>query len=128
MKHSLCATGESSQEIYALWHGIKICKDKATNTIIIYNTTLGGNYYAEINPNEYKAFMEEGWKTGVYFVASLNYRRKLEVINKRIKDLVNKPSSTDKKYRQLKESRSRYIKLLTNTIIHLTKIKSNENY
>jgi len=124
--HTLCVQGDSPNESYSLWHGVKICKDKGTQTIIIYNTTIGGNYYAEIKPYEYKAFREEGWKRGVYFVSSLNYKRKLETINKRIKDLVNKTSYSDKQYRQLKESRSRYMKLLTNTIINLTKIKSNE--
>ena len=124
--HSLCVQGDSNVESFSLWHGVKICKDKGTESIVIYNTTIGGNYYSEIQPYEYKTFLEDGWKVGVYFVASLNYRRKLETINQRIKQLINKTSYSDKQYRQLKESRERYMKLLTNTIINLTKIKSNE--
>ena len=126
--HKPSAHGDSLMESYYLWHGIQICKDKSTRIISIYNTSVGGNYYAEISSSQYEVFKDEGWRMGVYYMASLNYRRKIETINKRIQNLINKTKYSDKQYRNLKESRSRYLRLLTNTIINSTKIKSNENY
>jgi len=125
--HRLCVYSESSKEAFAMLHGIKICKDKLTNSISIYNTTKGGNYYAEVEPYEYEEFCKHGWLMGVCFVSALNYKRKLEGINKRIQNLINKKKYSDKQYRQLKESRSRYMKLLTQSIVKLSKLKSNEN-
>jgi len=116
----LSVHGDCSKESFSMLHGIKICKDKMTNAITIYNTTIGGNYYRELEPDQYKVFCEKGWDVGVCYVASVNYKRKLEAINRRIKDLINKKSYSDKQYRQLKESRSRYMKLLTKSIIKLS--------
>lgn len=120
-KHHGSYTGDGGTEQFIINSGVKISKDKLTKLVKIYNTTMGGDYYSEISPNEYDYFCENGWLTGVYYIQTLNYKRKLESINYRIQDLNNKKTFSEKQYRQLKDSRTRYMMKMTKAIINLNK-------
>ena len=58
--------------------GIRIEQERATQNTIIHNTTIGGDFYREITPEQYEMFYDKGWKIGVYVLSLSNYRRKLE--------------------------------------------------
>ena len=69
--------------------GVKIARDRETGDIEILNTSRGGDYYQEITKNEYDNFFKNGWRYGVYVVSLSNYRRKLDVIEQRIRAEIN---------------------------------------
>ena len=55
--------------------GVKIVMDNETHEIKIYNTSLGGDFYQEINKKQYKVFETEGWRSGVKSVQIANLKR-----------------------------------------------------
>ena len=59
----------------SLVKGVKIVMDIETQEIKIYNTSLGGDFYQEINKKQYKIFEVEGWKSGVRSVQIANLKR-----------------------------------------------------
>ena len=61
--------------------GVKIVKDNRTKEINIFNTTRGGDYYMELNEEEYKSFSDNGWIKGIYILSLSNFRRKLNLIS-----------------------------------------------
>ncbi len=69
--------------------GVKIEIDNETSHVIIYNTQLGGDFYKEITPKQYDIFKKKGWVYGKYVVSLSNYRRKLDVIEGRIRAEIN---------------------------------------
>jgi len=69
--------------------GVKIENELETNKIIIYNTHLGGDFYKEIEEYQYHIFERKGWIYGKYVVSLSNYRRKLDVIEERIRAEIN---------------------------------------
>ena len=73
--------------------GVKIQRDKESGDVEILNTTKGGDYYEEISLDEYKNFFKKGWRYGVYLVSLSNYRRKLDLIESKIADLILAKSS-----------------------------------
>ena len=72
-----------------LLYGIRIEKDSETQSIIIHNTTIGGDFYKEITPEQYKTFYKKGWRLGVFVLCLSNYRRKLSMVETSIKKEVN---------------------------------------
>jgi len=70
-------------------YGIKSIMDRETFDIIIYNTAKGGDYYREVEEDEYNIFFEKGWRYGVYSLSLDNIRLKLDKIEAHIKDEVN---------------------------------------
>ena len=107
-KDEYCSVLVSPKETSRMLYGIKIIQDKATGLISIYNTTTGGDYYTELTENEYKVFLENGWRYGVYVLSLSNYRSKLDIIEKRIHKFINDKKS-EKQIRILKESRERIL-------------------
>lgn len=65
---SSSSLSDSSSECY-IDNGIKICRDRATNEIVIFNTMKGGDYYDEINYKEMEMFTELGWHTASVMLA-----------------------------------------------------------
>ena len=57
--------------------GVKIVRDNETHEIKIYNTSLGGDFYQEINKKQYKVFETEGWHAGVRSVQIANLKRNI---------------------------------------------------
>ena len=69
-----------------LLYGVKIVKSNKGRTITIYNTMRHGEYYDEITESEYAHFALNGWRLGVYYVATNNYKSKIEYLTQRIAD------------------------------------------
>lgn len=88
--------------------GVKIEKDIETNEIVIYNTHLGGDFYKEIDSQQYVFFEEKGWVYGKYVVSLSNYRRKLDVIEERIRNEIN-TRKNGRYIMGLKEMREHYL-------------------
>jgi hypothetical protein len=87
-----------------LSYGIKIVSDEKTNEIYIYNTAINGDFYDEVTPEQYELFLDRGWKCGVYTISLSNYRRKLDVIQSKMRDIVNN-SRSEKQMQKLREQR-----------------------
>ena len=87
-----------------LSYGIKIVSDDRTKQVYIYNTAANGDFYDEITEEQYELFLNKGWKCGVYTISLSNYRRKLDVIQSKMRDIVNNPRS-EKQMQKLREQR-----------------------
>ena len=72
-----------------LSYGIKIVKYDDDNSIVIYNTAKGGDYYEELTEEQYDVFFKEGWKVGVLKMALERYTNKLTLIENKIKEEIN---------------------------------------
>lgn len=95
-------------------YGVKLVADTDTLEMYIYNIAINGDFYEEITPEQYELFLEKGWKYGVYSISLSNYRRKLDVIQSKMRDIVNN-SRSEKQMQKLREQRDtimeRYNKL-----------------
>jgi hypothetical protein len=101
--------------------GIRIEQEKGTQQTIIHNTTMGGDFYREITPEQYEMFYKKGWKIGVYVLSLSNYRRKLEMIESNIKREVNTRKNA-KHIMNLKASRERIMNSYSKVNKKLNKI------
>ena len=72
-----------------LSYGIKIVKYNDDDSIVIYNTAKGGDYYQELTEEQYDMFFKEGWKVGVLKMALERYTNKLTLIENKIKEEIN---------------------------------------
>jgi hypothetical protein len=70
-------------------HGIKIVRTHEDNSIQIFNTARGGDYYKELEEDEYNFFFEFGWVVGVCKMALIKYKERLDVIETKMKDEIN---------------------------------------
>lgn len=122
-KDEYCSVLVSPKETSRMLYGIKIIQDKATGLISIYNTTTGGDYYTELAENEYKVFLENGWRYGVYVLSLSNYRRKLAIVNKRIQTEIGKRRTNIKNLESLQKSKTRILNRYSTFTKKLNKIK-----
>ena len=106
-----------------LLRGIKIVRDNETLEVEIFNTTMGGDFYKEVNAEQYKLFLENGWKIGVYVICLSNYRRKLVRIEERIKEELN----SRKNAKSIKTSKHRRLTILKNFREVSNKLKEFQN-
>ena len=72
-----------------MYYGIKIVRNHSDDSIQIFNTARGGDYYKEIKEEEYTIFFEEGWTIGVRKMALAKYKERLDNIEKKMKDEIN---------------------------------------
>lgn len=86
-----------------LRQGIKITREG--QDVQILNTTRGGLFYDEITSEQYQTFFEYGWVIGVYRLTLVNYRRRLELIEKKMKQEVN-TRKNDKHIKSMKKIRT----------------------
>jgi Fe-S cluster biosynthesis and repair protein YggX len=86
-----------------LRQGIKITREG--QDVQILNTTRGGLFYDEITSEEYQTFLESGWVIGVYRLTLVNYRKRLELIEKKMKQEVN-TRKNDKHIKSMKKIRA----------------------
>ena len=70
-------------------YGIKIVRNHEDNSIQIFNTAKGGDYYKELEEDEYNLFFEFGWVVGVCKLALVKYKERLDVIETKMKDEIN---------------------------------------
>ena len=71
--------------------GVKISKDNISGEIKIYNPR-GKHYDEELTKQEYLIFVE-GWRKGVYNLVLQVYRKRLDIIEKRIPELLTNKKS-----------------------------------
>tara|TARA_R110000851_G_scaffold317273_1_gene480662 strand:+ start:473 stop:874 length:402 start_codon:yes stop_codon:yes gene_type:complete len=86
-----------------LRQGIKITKEG--NDVQIYNTTKGNLFYEEITSEQYQTFIKYGWVVGVYRLTLLNYKRRLELIERKMREEVN-TRKNDKRIKSMKKIRT----------------------
>ena len=99
--------------------GVKIVSDRETGVVEIFNTQKGGDFYQEIDVDEYDYFLEKSWRFGVYKVSLSNYSRKLINIEASIKDVINDKQNK----KQLDSLQSRRLNIMN----RYTKITSKLN-
>ena len=87
--------------------GVKIVQDNKTKEVTIYNTSLGGDFYQEINKGQYKIFETNGWGEGVKNVQISNIRRILKSLNR----LLVVEESTTRNTRRIKSFQNKIKKL-----------------
>jgi transposase-like protein len=87
--------------------GVKIIKDNETNEVQLFNTSYG-EHYREVSNNEYEVFKEKGWEHGIYYVSLSNSRRKLDLIERKIRIEMNGKCNA-KQIQKLKNNRQRNI-------------------
>lgn len=74
-----------------MMHGVQIMCYEETGEIKIFNPR-GKEYYEELTPPEYLLF-EGGWRRGVYTLVLQSYRNRLDIIEKRIPEILNNKKS-----------------------------------
>jgi hypothetical protein len=79
-----------------LLYGIRISRDNKTQEIVIEDSTSSGDYYRELNDEDYQLFLDNSWKYGVYVLSLNNLRRKLDLIEIKIGDEIS--SRNNEKY------------------------------
>ncbi len=83
-------------------YGVKI--QKFPSKIEILNCSKSGDYFQECSDDEYEMFFIHGWKKGGLRLSMMNCKRKLDLIEERIKKEVN-TRKNDKHIQKLKTSR-----------------------
>lgn len=104
-------------------NGVKIHKWSATN-IQILNCGRSGDYYQECNKEEYELFFIHGWKKGGLRLSMMNCKRKLDIVESKIKNEVN-TRKNDKHIQKLKSIRENLLIKYSKRITQLNKIKTN---
>lgn len=73
-------TDEATETFY---RGIKIVRDE--DGIRFYDTTRGGDTYAEFDSREYATMCVYGWREGLLRVKMNNYKHRLELLEARVR-------------------------------------------
>lgn len=102
---SLTSTGQKSYISY----GFKIVKETKANLIKIFYVTKGGDFYRELDQDEYKYFIKWGWKKALYVLYLSNCRTKLSNLEIKINKALVENESV-KVIRQLKSHRRTLLK------------------
>ena len=103
-------------------NGVKIQKFESKTEIL--NCSKSGDYYQECNDDEYQLFYIYGWHIGGLRLSMMNYKRKLDLIEYKIRSEVN-TRKNDKHIKKLKVSRENLLIKYSKRIKQLNKIKSN---
>lgn len=116
---SYCAVLDTKYVEARLVFGVKIVRERESGEIEILNTQRGGDFYQEIDVDEYDYFLKKSWRFGVYRVSLSNYRRKLSNIEASIKDVID----TKQSKKQLDSLQTRRLNIMN----RYTKITSKLN-
>jgi hypothetical protein len=103
-------------------YGVKI--QKFPSKIELLNCGRSGDFFQEFNEEEYNVFFKYGWKEGGIRLSMMNCKRKLDLIEDKIRNEVN-TRKNDKHIQRLKASRENLLIKYSNRNIKLNKIKSN---
>jgi len=103
--------------------GFKI--QKFSSKIEILNCSKNGDYFQEITSNEYNIFYINGWRRGCILMGINNNKRKLHLIEQKMKEEVNSRKN-DKFIKNLKTKRE----FVMNKYSYYTQklIKNNEKW
>jgi|TARA_R110000823_G_C15588905_1_gene463996 hypothetical protein len=99
--------------------GVKI--SKYPSKLEILNCSKNGDYYQELNNYEYKIFYDHGWNKGCRLLALENCKRKVELIQNKMKTEVN-TRKNDKFIKNLKTKRDIIMKQYSYHTNKLTKL------
>ena len=125
-----CFTANLDGEGYEarILYGCKISKDNDTNMVQLQNTSRGGEWYLQLDPDEIEIFLKMGWRIGIYMLSLSNYRLKLDRIERLIKMEVN-GRKNPKQIQSLKSSRQRILEKyskIKNQLNQLNQIKNGQ--
>jgi len=107
----------------AINNGVKI--QKFPSKIEILNCGRSGDFFQECNDEEYDLFYKYGWKEGSVRLSMMNYKRKLNIIENKIRDEVN-TRKNDKHIKKLKTSRESLLVKYSNRIKQLNRIENGK--
>jgi len=127
----LCISMDSRGYESMLGQGVKIIRDKRTKEVQILNTMRGGNYFSKVQGEQLKVFLKKGWKYGCFVLSLSNYRTKLDLIERKVKqELTGRKSQ--KQIAILKEKREEILNKYSEIKLKLNIIEngygSNNNY
>ena len=103
-------------------NGVKI--QKFPSKIELINLARSSNYYVECSEDEYKFFFKYGWKEGAIRLCISNTKRKLDMIEDRIKNEVS-TRKNNKHIESLKAKRTGLLNKYAMRKVELNKIKTN---
>ena len=95
-----------------------------TNIFELINLSKGGSYYVECTEEEYDLFYNYGWKEGAIRLCISNTKRKLEMIEDKIKNEVS-TRKNNKHIESLKAKRTGLLNKYAMRKVELNKIKAN---
>lgn len=101
-------------------YGVKIQKFPSKTEIL--NCSRNGDYFQECNDEEYQLFFIHGWIKGGLRLSMMNYKRKLDMIEYKIRNEVNSRKN-DKHIQKLKSSRENLLIKYSNRQKQLNQIK-----
>lgn len=107
----------------AINNGVKI--QKFPSKIEILNCGRSGDFFQECSAEEYDLFYKYGWAEGGVRMSMMNYKRKLNLIESKIRDEVN-TRKNDKHIKKLKTSRESLLVKYSNRIKQLNRIKNGK--
>ncbi len=107
----------------AINNGVKIQKFPSKTEIL--NCGRSGDYFQECNKEEYKLFFKYGWREGGVRLSMVNCKRKLGMIEERIRAEVN-TRKNDKHIQKLKVSREKLLLKYSNRTQQLNKITNGK--
>jgi hypothetical protein len=94
---------ESSSNLSDSYHecyidnGIKICKKRTSDEVVLYNTMVGGDYYQEISGEHLNNFLELGWEMASVILELKDATAKL----RHIKEMIDKDSRKKPEYTKI---------------------------
>ena len=115
---------DNPSELARIRNGIKIVH--RDDSYLIYNTSLKGDYYQELNSKEYLSFQENGWEVGCYLIIKENYLSRLDRIEFRIREEINYKKSM-KTICRLKTERDKVMNKYVNIIFKINKSRNGNN-
>ena len=101
-------------------YGVKIQQFPSKTEIL--NCSRNGDYFQVCNKDEYELFFIHGWIKGGLRLSMMNYKRKLDMIEDRIRDEVN-TRKNDKHIQKLKTSRENLLIKYSSRKQQLNKLK-----
>ena len=104
-------------------YGVKIQKFLSKTEIL--NCGRNGDYFQECSNDEYELFFIHGWIKGGLRLSMMNYKRKLDLIETKIRNESN-TRKNDKHIKKLKTNRENILIKYSKRQKQLNKIKSNE--
>jgi hypothetical protein len=107
----------------AINNGVKIQKFPSKTEIL--NCGRSGDYFQECNKEEYKIFFKYGWKEGGLRLSMLNCKRKLDIVEHKIKAEVN-TRKNDKHIQRLKNTRESLLIKYSNRNQQLNKLTNGK--
>ncbi len=125
----LQALADESAMINQLPHGISIINrgvklQQFPSKTEILNCNKNGDYFQECTEEEYNLFFQHGWEEGALMVSILNCKRKLDLVEYKMRMEVN-TRKNDKHIQKLKNSRDILLIKYSKQQQKLIKIKSN---